>query len=106
LFNAGNASGITDFEKEWWPQAEAVVGFLCAYQISGDERHLRAALRCWDFIETNLVDRKYGEWFRGVSRDGKLLDKYLKVSFWKCPYHNGRACMEASRRLRALIGSA
>lgn len=105
LFNAGNATGVIDFEKEWWPQAEAVVGFLCAYQVSGDERHLKAALRCWDFIESHLVDRKHGEWFRGVSRDGKLLDKHLKVSFWKCPYHNSRACMEASRRLRALIAS-
>lgn len=103
LFNAGTPKGVMDFEKEWWPQAEAVVGFLCAYQVSGDERFLKAALRCWDFIETHLVDRKHGEWFRGTSRDGRVLDKHLKVSFWKCPYHNGRACMEASRRLRALI---
>ncbi|MFT3867480.1 MAG: AGE family epimerase/isomerase [Nibricoccus sp.] len=103
LFNAGNPSGVIDFEKEWWPQAEAVVGFLAVYSISGDERYLRAALRCWDFIETHLVDRKNGEWFRGVNREGLVLDKHLKVSFWKCPYHNGRACLEASRRLRALI---
>jgi mannobiose 2-epimerase len=102
IFNAGEPKGVTDFEKEWWPQAEAVVGFLCAYQISRDERFLKAALHCWDFIEARLVDRKNGEWFRGVSRDGQVLDRHLKVSFWKCPYHNGRACLEAARRLRSL----
>lgn len=106
LFNAGTPSGIVDFGKEWWPQAEAVVGFLCAYQVSGDERHLRAALRCWDFIATSLVDRNHGEWFRGVDREGRVLAQHLKVSFWKCPYHNGRACLEASRRLRALAGTS
>ncbi|MFT3782525.1 MAG: AGE family epimerase/isomerase [Nibricoccus sp.] len=100
VFNSGNPSGVTDYEKEWWPQAEAVVGFLCAYRISGDMRHLEAALRCWDFIEARLIDRKNGEWFRGVSREGAVLGRHQKVSFWKCPYHNGRACMEASLRLR------
>jgi mannobiose 2-epimerase len=103
IYNQGGPGGLTDTDKEWWPQAEAVIGFLNAHEISGDERHLLAALRCWDFIERRLIDRENGEWFRGVRRDGTLLDKQLKVSFWKCPYHNGRAGLEAVRRLRALV---
>jgi len=102
VFNAGDDTGVTDTAKEWWPQAEAVVGFLDAYQLFHDERFLRAALHCWDFIETRLIDRTDGEWFRGVDRAGNVLPEQLKVSFWKCPYHNGRACMEAARRLRAI----
>lgn len=104
LFNEIGPHGLTDTNKEWWPQAEAVVGFLAAYELSRDERHLRAALHAWDFIEQRLIDRQHGEWLRGVTRDGTVLAGELKIGFWKCPYHNGRAALEAVPRLRALAG--
>lgn len=107
IFNEGGPSGITDARKEWWPQAEAVVGFLNAAQLApGDGRYLAAALRCWDFIEARLIDRQHGEWFRGVDRAGRVIPTFEKVSFWKCPYHNGRTGLEAPARLRALAGGA
>ncbi len=106
LFYHGGPGGPTDTNKEWWPQAEAVVGFLNAYQISREERFLAAALRTWDFIETRLIDRTHGEWFRTVTREGRVLDHGLKVDFWKCPYHNGRTGLEATRRLREISGEA
>lgn len=99
LFNQGDPSGITDGTKEWWPQAEAVVGHLNAWQLAGDPRHLAAAVRAWDFIETHLIDRQNGEWFRGVTRDGRVIRTFEKVGFWKCPYHNGRMGLEAVARL-------
>jgi mannobiose 2-epimerase len=99
VYNQGGPRGLTDTNKEWWPQAEAVVGFMDAFRLSGEDRYLEAAFRTWDFIELRLVDRLRGEWFRGVTRDGRVLDNELKVSFWKCPYHNGRAGLEAARRL-------
>ena len=99
LFYEGSPTGITNSDKEWWPQAEAVIGFLNAFQISGEERFLSAALHTWDFIDAHLVDHLQGEWFRGVNREGALLADTLKVSFWKCPYHNGRMGIEAVRRL-------
>lgn len=102
LFNEGEPGGLTDTNKEWWPQAEAVVGFLNAFQLSKDPRHLQAALRTWNFIDLTLIDRQHGEWLRGVTRDGEVLKNELKVSFWKCPYHNGRTGLEASMRLRAI----
>jgi mannobiose 2-epimerase len=105
VFNQGGPNGPTDTNKEWWPQAEAVVGFLNAFQLSREERFLAAALRTWDFIEARLIDRRNGEWFRGVTRDGRVLDNELKVSFWKCPYHNGRTGLEAVRRLAHLSQS-
>lgn len=101
VYNEGEAGrGLTDTRKEWWPQAEAAVGFAGAYRISGDEAHLRRALRSWDFIDTHLVDRRRGEWLRGVTREGRPLTRGAnKVSFWKCPYHNSRACLELLDRL-------
>ncbi|HVT73589.1 MAG TPA: AGE family epimerase/isomerase [Lacunisphaera sp.] len=102
VFNLGSPAGPVDTNKEWWPQAEAVVGFLNAFAISGDERHLAAALRTWEFIARHLIDRDHGEWFRGVTRDGRVIGSLAKVSFWKCPYHNGRMELEAARRLRSI----
>lgn len=103
IYNEGDPHGLTNTNKEWWPQAEAVVGFLNAYQLGGDARHLEAALHTWDFIETQLIDHTRGEWLRGVTRDGRVLADQLKVSFWKCPYHNGRTGLEATARLQAII---
>jgi cellobiose epimerase len=102
LYYEGDPSGVTKRQLEWWPQAEGVVGFVNAYQISGDVRYLNAAFRMWDVIETRLVDRKHGEWFRAVSADGEVSSQ-PKVSLWKCSYHNGRACMEFVLRLDALL---
>ncbi len=105
VYNEGGPDGLTDTNKEWWPQAEAVVGFLNAFQISRHQRHLAATLRTWDFIEARLIDRTNGEWFRGVTRTGEVLPNQLKVSFWKCPYHNGRTGLEAVTRLRSIAAS-
>lgn len=102
LYYHAGPGGPTDTNKEWWPQAEAVIGFLNAYQISREERFLTAALRTWDFIDARIIDHKRGEWFRAVTRDGRVLENELKVGFWKCPYHNGRTGLEATRRLREL----
>ncbi|HUT17643.1 MAG TPA: AGE family epimerase/isomerase [Anaerolineae bacterium] len=99
LLYEADPSGVTDARKEWWPQAETMVGALNAYQLTSEPFFLEAALRSWGFIEEHLVDHAHGEWFRGVSRHGRMDRQEPKVSFWKGPYHNGRACMEAVARL-------
>jgi mannobiose 2-epimerase len=102
IYNEGTPKGADDMDKEWWQQAEAVVGFLNSYQISGDARYYAAARRVWNFIELRIADHRSGEWHRAVTREGELKSQLAKVSFWKCPYHNGRACMETIDRLKAL----
>lgn len=92
--------GPTNPVREWWAQGEAAVGFLNAYQISGDPRFAAASLRSWNFIENILVDRKNGEWFALVAPDGTRYG--VKAGFWKCPYHDSRACMELLDRLRPM----
>jgi len=92
-------AGIIDTNKHWWPQAEAVVGFLNTYQITGQRRFLDGAERSWAFIEKYIVDREHGEWFSMVSQSGVPATEPYKVDSWKCPYHNGRACFEVMGRL-------
>jgi mannobiose 2-epimerase len=103
--NEGGPAGVSDRSRDWWPQAEAVVGFLNAYQISGDSRFLDASRRSWAFIESHFVDHDRGEWFESVSSTG-VAKHTPKISLWKCPYHNSRSCLEVSERLAELGAGA
>jgi cellobiose epimerase len=83
---------------DWWPQAESVVGFFNAWQLTKDENYFELALRSWKFIQNYIIDKKNGEWFWGVNKHLEPL-RTDKVSGWKAPYHNGRMCMEMIRRI-------
>jgi len=98
----GRAGKVIDRRKECWPQAEAVIGFLNAFQLSRDVQYLEAARRVWKYIEQHLVDRVYGEWFWRINDDGRPDPDLPKVSEGKGPYHGSRVCLEALRRLSRL----
>ena len=86
-------------EKHWWVQAEALIGFYNAYQLTGDEKYLEIVLKNWKFIKTHIIDQQNGEWFWGINKDYSLIEKD-KAGFWKCPYHNSRACLELINRIK------
>jgi cellobiose epimerase len=102
----GRSWGIIDRGKECWPQAEALVGFINAFQLSGDVKYFEAARRVWQFAERHLVDRVHGEWLWRINPDGRPDEKLPKVSEWKGPYHVSRACLETMRRLNNLASRA
>ena len=86
-------------EKHWWAQAEAMVGFFNAWEISNNERFLTASLKSWKFTKQYILDRNLGEWYWGVGDDHLPMPGQDKVGIWKCPYHNTRACIELIRRI-------
>lgn len=88
----------TDKELHWWVQAENVVGHVNLYQHFGDEAALDTAVKCWQFIKNSLIDREHGEWHWSLMPDGTVNRRDDKAGFWKCPYHNGRMCMEIIER--------
>ncbi len=90
-------------EKHWWPQAEAMVGFFNSWQIINDDSFLHRSVSSWEFIKKYLLDKKNGEWFWGIKEGNTLMDED-KAGIWKCPYHNGRACIELIKRIKK-IGS-
>lgn len=99
LLYEGRGNEIIDTDKHWWPQSEAVVGFLNAYELTGKDYFLKASERTWAFIDKYIVDHVHGEWFWKVSRDGTPSNDKYKVDPWKCPYHNSRTCFEVMQRL-------
>lgn len=89
-------------QKHWWPQAEAMVGFFNAWQLTGDKTWLEGSLKSWAFVKQYIKDET-GEWRWGVNDDYSLMAKEDKVGIWKCPYHNSRACIEIIHRANTLL---
>jgi mannobiose 2-epimerase len=85
-------------QKHSWPQAESMIGFFNAWQITGDEKYLQQSLASWDFVQKKIIDKKNGEWFWGINENNTLMNED-KVGIWKCPYHNSRACIEIIKRI-------
>lgn len=83
----------------WWVQAEAVVGFTNAAMRYNKPEYKEIAENIWNYIKNNLVDkREGGEWFSQLDENGKPADFKPVVDPWKCPYHNGRMCLEIINR--------
>jgi len=101
--NETEEDGSPSDSKDWWPQAEAVIGYLSAYRLTGELRFLDASRGSWDFIVRYIRDDARGEWHWGVDGRGLPRSRRPKVSAWKCPYHNGRACFEAMERIDQLL---
>ena len=89
-----------DTDKHWWPQAEAVIGYVNAWQITEEQKYLDEAEKVWNFIDLTLLDRSNGEWFWRVDKNGEPYIEEEKAGFWKCPYHNSRAIIEVCSRLK------
>lgn len=87
-------------EKHWWVQAEAMVGFFNAWQLSGKIHFLEKSLAVWDFTKKYIIDSRNGEWFWGLTGDKSVIEGEDKAGFWKCPYHNSRACIELISRIK------
>jgi mannobiose 2-epimerase len=105
VISDGSPKGYTNTSKEWWEQAESMVGFLNAYQLSGDWKYLAASHRAWDYIQAKFLDREHGDWYNLVWRDGTPIP-LPKESVWKCPYHNGRSCLEVNERVLEILQAA
>lgn len=98
LVNEGSPIGFTNNDKDWWPQFEAMVGWVNAWQISQDDTFREAALNAWDFTYHHHKDQENGEWHWSLDRDGKPNFKEDKAGPWKTPYHIVRALDEVQKR--------
>ncbi|MBE9583517.1 AGE family epimerase/isomerase [Mucilaginibacter sp. JRF] len=86
-------------EKHWWVQAEAMVGYLNAWQLTDEWKYADISLKLWGFVQAHIIDKQRGEWVWGIYADGSLMAHEDKVGIWKCPYHNSRTCIEVYKRV-------
>jgi mannobiose 2-epimerase len=94
------ATGKLRTERSWWPQVETIVGYMNAYELTGNVKYLDYSVNNWNYTKNHLVDNKNGGWFPSVDESG-VAGKGDKGGFWICPYHNGRMCLEIIERLSA-----
>lgn len=103
-----NISGAFIYEKgetyindqlEWWPQCEAIDAFITAYQISGDSKYITYLEKTWNWIQNNLIDYTYGEWYGGLTENGEPDRNRVKGWMWRGPYHNVRMGFKAYEKL-------
>lgn len=84
----------------WWVQAESVVGFMNGARRYNNPEYLKISFMVWNYIKENIMDkREGGEWYSQVDENGKPAEFKATVDPWKCPYHNGRMCLEVIKRL-------
>ncbi|MFZ2287309.1 MAG: AGE family epimerase/isomerase [Bacteroidales bacterium] len=93
-YERDDAKRLFDRDRHWWVQSEAVVGFLNAWELSGDTSWLELASGAFEYIRRRLTDPVNGEWFWSIRADGSVNRDDDKAGFWKCPYHNSRMCLE------------
>jgi mannobiose 2-epimerase len=87
MFNECEA-GRVDTKKVWWVQAEAVLGFMNA-------GYTETAEKIWEYIKEYMIDKREGsEWYNELYKDNTPIENMPIVNLWKCPYHNGRMCLE------------
>ncbi len=93
-------NGAVKEDRVWWVQAETVNGLINGYQKDPSKtEYLTMAKNCWEFTKQYVIDHREGsEWYWVVDREGHPAEGEPIVEPWKCPYHNGRMCLEVMRR--------
>lgn len=98
-------SGKVSVGFPWWVQAEALVGFMNAYELSERIEFINTIPALWNVVKSTILDKEAGEWRWFAVSDSLSLEarRIYKAGAWKAPYHNGRAMLEMSRRLERLL---
>ncbi len=101
LFDEGyEEGGIAVPNKVWWGQAEAVVGCVNAYQITGQEKYVDTAWRVWEYIKAQIINGPAREWLASGKNSPDEENSMYLCGPWKCPYHNARAAFEICERVQ------
>lgn len=108
FFREGTAAGeAEDRRKEWWVQFEGLNTLLLMHERYGRETaaYFEAFQRQWEFIRDRQVDREFRGVYDTVERDGRFHLNTPKARIWKAAYHDGRALLNVSERLRRMAAN-
>lgn len=96
-----HVSGHINTTRIWWVQAEGLVGFLNAYQMTGKAEYRRRVMELWRFVNDHVIDRDGGEWRWFSSLDTTEESPYWGGP-WKSCYHNVRTLIECLERIHSI----
>ncbi|GAB3994315.1 cellobiose 2-epimerase [Spirosoma daeguense] len=103
VFVEGSHGGtVYDREKEFWQQAEVLIGLLDAYRIFGDEKYGKAYENVHRFVIDKMVNHPVGEWWPLMTRQGAPIWTHMSHS-WKINYHTVRSVVQSIRRIDMLL---
>ena len=96
MLNDSRSDGSFNSDRDWWVQAETVIGTLYMWKFHGVSSGLELSRHAFDYIMTHIRDYDRGEWIWSIRADGSRNFIDDKAGFWKCPYHNSRMCLVAA----------
>jgi len=97
-----HAGGVYDREKEFWQQAEVMIGMLEACLRFGTDPYWDAYENVHRFVFDKGIHHTVGEWWPLLSRDGTPIWRHMSHS-WKVNYHSVRAMVQCIQRLKMLL---
>jgi len=97
-----HSGGVYDREKEFWQQAEVLIGMLDAFIMFDDEKYWEAYKNVHRFVFDKFINKGVGEWFPLLSRRGEPIWTHMATS-WKVNYHSIRSVIQSIQRLDKII---
>jgi mannose 2-epimerase len=99
-----HVGGVTGDEKEFWQQAEVLIGMLDGCLQFGDEKYWQAYENVHRFVMDKMVNHAVGEWWPLMNREGtERIWTHMSHS-WKVNYHTIRSMVQSIKRLDRLSG--
>ena len=72
--------------KFWWPHNETIIATLLAFLMTGDDKYAAWHKLVHDYSYGRFHDKKNGEWFGYLHRDGTIAQT-AKGNLFKGPFH-------------------
>ena len=80
--------------KFWWPQTEAIIATLYAYEATGDDKYLIWHKQICEWTYAHFPDNEFGEWYGYLHRDGTVAQP-AKGNIFKGPFHIPRMMIKS-----------
>ena len=98
-----HSGGVCDREKEFWQQAEVLIGLLDAVLMFENEKYWEAYKNVHRFVFDKMINKGIGEWFPLLSRRGEPIWTHMGHS-WKINYHTVRSMIQSIKRMNKILG--
>jgi mannobiose 2-epimerase len=89
--------------RDWWVEMEGLNALLLMHEKYGkvSDQYFKAFQKQWEFIRKYQTDAEFRGLYQRVGEDGAPISQ-TKGAIWKAAYHDGRALLNVSERLRKL----